>query len=139
MAAKLRTAVAVVVKVVKVDVAAVEKPAEFCAETRARYAVPGAKPLNAKADFTKAISLAPKENNAYYNRGNILFQEENYAAAIADFAKAAEINPNFGKAYYALGLSYIKSNQNDKACLAFKQAQKLVYPGAAEAAKNLCQ
>jgi tetratricopeptide (TPR) repeat protein len=98
-----------------------------------------AKPIEAKADFTKAISLAPKEINAYYNRGNILFQEENYAAAIADFAKAAEINPNFGKAYYALGLSYIKSNQNDKACLAFKQAQKLVYPGAAEAVKNLCQ
>ena len=43
-----------------------------------------------------------------------------------------------GKAYYALGLSYIKSNQNDKACLAFQQAQKLNYPGAAEAVKNLC-
>ena len=68
----------------------------------------------------------------------ILFQEEDYAGAVADFAKAAEINPNFGKAYYALGLSYIKSKQNDKACLAFHQAQKLNYPGAAEAVKNLC-
>jgi TolA-binding protein len=28
--------------------------------------------------------------------------------------------------------------QNDKACLAFQQAQKLGYPGAAEAVKNLC-
>jgi Flp pilus assembly protein TadD len=67
-----------------------------------------------------------------------LFQEENYAAAIADFAKAAEIDPTFGKAYYALGLSYIKSKQNDKACLSFQQAQKLNYPGASDAVKNLC-
>ncbi|MFM6914246.1 MAG: tetratricopeptide repeat protein, partial [Aquirufa sp.] len=86
----------------------------------------------------KAISLSPKDINAYYNRGNILFQEEDFAGAIADFAKAAQIDPNFGKAYYALGLSYIKMKQNDKACLAFQQAQKLGYPGAAEAVKNLC-
>jgi len=97
-----------------------------------------AQPIKAKIDFTQAIQLAPKDINAFYNRGNILFQEEDFAGAIADFAKAAEINPNFGKAYYALGLSYIKSKQNDKACLAFQQAQKLNYPGAAEAVKNLC-
>ena len=82
--------------------------------------------------------MTPKEINAYYNRGNILFQEENYAAAIIDFAKAAEIDPTFGKAYYALGLSYIKSDEKEKACLAFQQAQKLNYPGAADAVKNLC-
>ena len=54
------------------------------------------------------------------------------------YAKAAEIDPTFGKAYYALGLSYIKSKQNDKACLSFQQAQKLNYPGASDAVKNLC-
>ncbi len=95
-------------------------------------------PDAAIADFTLSISKNAKEINALYNRGNIYFQQEKYALAKQDFEASVQIDPNFGKGFYAMGLSYYKVNEKEKACFALQQAQKLKYPGAKEAVTNLC-
>ena len=87
------------------------------------------KPMEAVADFSQAIKLKSNNPDAFYNRGNIYFQQKNYTEANTDFEKSIEINPNFGKAYYALGLSYYYANQKDKTCISIKQAMRLNYPG----------
>lgn len=92
-----------------------------------------------KQDFKTSIKLNPKEINAYYNRGNLYFQEEKLDSAILDFERSISLNSEYGKAYYALGLSYYKKNDFEKSCLAFNQANKLNYPGAKDALKNLCK
>lgn len=92
-----------------------------------------------KKDFTMSIKLNPKEINAYYNRGNLYFQQDKLDSAILDFEQSISINSEYGKAYYALGLSYYKKNDFEKSCLAFNQANKLNYPGAKDALKNLCK
>ena len=92
-----------------------------------------------KQDFTNSIKLNPKEINAYYNRGNLYFQQDKLDSAILDFEQSISINSEYGKAYYALGLSYYKKNKLEKSCLAFNQANKLNYPGAKDALKNLCK
>jgi len=92
-----------------------------------------------KQDFTTSLKLNPKEINAYYNRGNLYFQQDKLDSAILDFEQSISINSEYGKAYYALGLSYYKKNKLEKSCLAFNQANKLKYPGAKDALKNLCK
>ncbi len=92
----------------------------------------------ALVDFTQSISKNAKEINALYNRGNIYFQQEKYALANQDFGASVQIDPTFGKGFYAMGLSYYKVNEKEKACYALQQAQKLKYPGAKEAVTNLC-
>jgi tetratricopeptide (TPR) repeat protein len=92
-----------------------------------------------KQDFTMSLKLNPKEINAYYNRGNLYFQQDKLDSAILDFEQSISINSEYGKAYYALGLSYYKKNKLEKSCLAFNQANKLKYPGAKDALKNLCK
>ena len=62
-----------------------------------------------------------------------------FVSAILDFEQTISLNSEYGKSYYALGLSYYKKNNFEKSCLAFNQANKLNYPGAKDALKNLCK
>ena len=95
-------------------------------------------PRAALQDFSVCLDKNPKEINALYNRGNIYFQQEKFEQANRDFEASVKIDPNFGKAFYAMGLSYFKVGQQEKACFALQQAKKLKYPGAKEAVANLC-
>jgi Flp pilus assembly protein TadD len=54
----------------------------------------------AKADFTKAIELSPKDAEAYYNRGFCMGELKEYSGAIADYSKATELNPEDARAFY---------------------------------------
>jgi len=48
------------------------------------------------------------ENNAqaYYNRGLVYYEEDQYDEAISNYTKAIEINPRYAAAYYYRGLAY---------------------------------
>lgn len=64
-----------------------------------------------KADLDKVISLAPDFEYAYYNRANMLCQQNDYHAAMVDYDKSIEINPQFAEAYYNRGLTHIFMGQ----------------------------
>jgi len=82
-------------------------------------------------DFNKAIELNPKDEVAYYNRGNTYRTLGNYQQAINDYNKAIELNPkdadaycNRGVAYYALGnIDMAIQNLKMSAQLGLKRAQ----------------
>jgi len=58
----------------------------------------GRKALNDIADdLDRAISLSPRSAVAYYNKGNILYELEEYYLATAAYNKAIELKPYFGE------------------------------------------
>jgi tetratricopeptide (TPR) repeat protein len=51
------------------------------------------------ADYDKAISLNPRDSQAYNNRGRIFEKMGELDKAIADFDKAVALNPSNAEAY----------------------------------------
>jgi tetratricopeptide (TPR) repeat protein len=45
-------------------------------------------------DLGKAIDLEPKEASRYADRGRLLLQDRNPAAALSDFEKAIQLSPD---------------------------------------------
>ncbi len=45
---------------------------------------------------------------AYYNKGVLLTQMQDFTSALAAFTKAIELKPDFGEAYYNRGYVYFK-------------------------------
>jgi tetratricopeptide (TPR) repeat protein len=56
-------------------------------------------PDKALADFDKAISMTPDNENYFLNRGNVYLDLGQYDLAIADYDRAIRIHPKFGIAY----------------------------------------
>lgn len=59
---------------------------------------------HAQAEFTKSIERGPNVATAYVNRGFVLHDQRQGAAAVADFDAALKIDPKNGEAH--LGLAY---------------------------------
>ncbi len=57
-------------------------------------------------DFTKAIELDPKNDEAYYYRGKVKNKLQDFSGAINDYNKALEINPQNNKAKTSLDILY---------------------------------
>jgi tetratricopeptide (TPR) repeat protein len=47
----------------------------------------------AMLDFTEAIRLDPRSDDAYYRRGVVLFEQGEYDRAIADFGRVIQALP----------------------------------------------
>ena len=58
-------------------------------------------------DFDKVIALSPRNPFAYYNKGNLLVEIQDYTSAVAAYTKAIEIKPDFGEAFFNRGFSYL--------------------------------
>ncbi|MBW4478809.1 MAG: tetratricopeptide repeat protein [Tolypothrix brevis GSE-NOS-MK-07-07A] len=54
-------------------------------------------------DYEKAIKINPDDAEAYYNRGNARFDLGDRTGAIEDYTQAIKINYNYGDAYYNRG------------------------------------
>lgn len=70
---------------------------------------------NALADFTAAIALNPRYENAYVNRGDIFHFKRQYEKAIADYDVALQIEHDDDVALYDRGNSYAALGQHQKA------------------------
>lgn len=61
------------------------------------------------ADIDKAIELSPRTAILYFNKGNILFEREDYDAAAEAYTKAIELKHDMGEAFYNRGYLYLKA------------------------------
>lgn len=58
------------------------------------------------SDLDKAIALSPRMAPAWYNRGTILMQMQDYEGAIASLTRAIELEPTMGSAWFNRGYAY---------------------------------
>lgn len=60
------------------------------------------------SDFDRAIELSPGLAFAYYDKGNLLVEMQDYTSALASYSRAIEMKADFGEAYYNRGYVYLK-------------------------------
>lgn len=60
------------------------------------------------ADTDKGLELSPMTAVAWYNKGNLLLENQDYTSAIAAYTRAIELKPDMGEAYYNRGYIYLK-------------------------------
>ncbi len=88
------------------------------------------------ANFTKAIEVNPRDEDAYIFRGDAWFNKGDYECAIADYSKAIEINPRFALAYCWRGEAWGHKGDYDRAIADFNKALE-IDPRYANAYNNL--
>ena len=77
-------------------------------------------------DYTKALALDPKNQDALINRSSIyLFDLIDYKAAIDDLNILIKLNPNSFRLYDSRGFAYEHLGDNKKALADYKKAFKL--------------
>ncbi len=59
-------------------------------------------------DLDTVIKLSPYMAVAYYNKGVIYADMQDFTSALSAFTKAIELKPDFGEAYYNRGYVYLK-------------------------------
>ena len=87
---------------------------------------------DAKSDVEKyaaQIKANPNDANAYYNRGNIYYDLNNYNQAISDYTKAIELNPNDTGAYNNRGIAYETLGDSSRVDSDFKKSTELGFKG----------
>ena len=67
------------------------------------------------ADLDQVITLAPNMPYAWFNKGMIYYQLQDYTSAIQCFSEAINIDPEFGEAYFNRGLSFLHQGNREKA------------------------
>lgn len=77
------------------------------------------------ADLDEVIRLSPNMAVAYFNKGNILFELEEYALARSAYDKAIALKPDFGEAYYNRGYIALKSGHQAEGVADLSKAGEL--------------
>lgn len=88
--------------------------------------------------YTKAISMNPNDNVAYFGRGQSRMDLEDYKGAVDDFTKSIQIDEMFTSAYLYRADSYMKLGLRNKACSDWKRAVILGYPEANDSIEKNC-
>lgn len=76
-------------------------------------------------EVTLEIEKNPKNATAFYNRGLINSDLQDYEAAIANFGLAITIDPTYQDAYYSRAVAYLYNGYIDKALEDFNKALQL--------------
>jgi tetratricopeptide (TPR) repeat protein len=82
-------------------------------------------PQSALTNFSQAIQLDAKSVPAYYHRGIVRLQLQEYEGAIADFDQAISLNPQFSLAHAGRGEALRQLKRSDEAVTALDNALKL--------------
>lgn len=77
------------------------------------------------ADFDKATELSPNMAFAYYDKGNVLLEEEDLTSAVSAYSKAVDLKPDFGEAYYNRGYAYMKLGNREAGTADLSKAGEL--------------
>lgn len=92
-----------------------------------------------EADLDEVIRLSPNMAVAYFNKGNILFELEEYTLARAAYDKAIALKPDFGEAYYNRGYISLKSGHQTEGVADLSKAGELGIIPAYNLIKRLSQ
>lgn len=63
---------------------------------------------DALTGYTRAVELSPRMAPAWYNKGNIHVELQDYTSAIASYTKAIDLKEDMGEAYFNRGYVYLK-------------------------------
>lgn len=77
------------------------------------------------ADYDRALELSPNMAVGHFNRGNILLEMEDAAAAAAAYTRAIELKPDFGEAYYNRGYIALSSGRQNEGVADLSKAGEL--------------
>ncbi len=76
-------------------------------------------------DIDLTIKLSPRMAQAYYNKGNLFSEIQDYTSAISAYNKAIELKPDFGEAFYNRGYVYLKLGNKDAGIADLSKAGEL--------------
>jgi ribonucleotide reductase alpha subunit len=80
---------------------------------------------NAMIEFNEAVSLDPKNADAWYYRGNTYYNLYEVEKALADYDKALELNPDHVEALTNRGNARVYSGDIEGGCRDWKKARAL--------------
>lgn len=63
------------------------------------------------ADYDTVLRLSPSTPVIWYNKGNILFEKEDYDGAAEAYSQAIRLKPDFGEAFYNRGYIMLKEGR----------------------------
>lgn len=96
------------------------------------------KKLNdALEDYNKAVELAPSTAPAWFNKGNILIELEDFTSALASFTRAIELKEDMGEAYFNRGYVYLKLGNRTAGIADLSKAGELGIVGAYNLIKRI--
>lgn len=95
--------------------------------------------MQARADYDKAIELAPAFKEAYINRAVNKYESGEYDAAMEDFSKVLELDPDNAMVYYNRGNTKYNSGDREGACADWKKSLELGGEYAAERLAEYCK
>jgi tetratricopeptide (TPR) repeat protein len=89
-------------------------------------------------DLDRAIQLDPKDDRAYWKRGSVHVEKEEYDAAVKDIQKAIDLNRRYAAAYYIdLGTCQLYNRKPREAIAASLKALELTPQNAVLIKTNL--
>jgi Flp pilus assembly protein TadD len=88
------------------------------------------------AEFTTALALDPRSENAHNNLGNVLADLGQRPAAIEHYRQSAQLNPDNAEVPYNLGRLYAEENNIPASIAAYRESLRL-NPNDPDALNNL--
>lgn len=79
----------------------------------------------AKAEFQRALAIAPNEAVAHFNVGWVCDQQGLLDDALAHFEQAVKLSPKLDRAWYGIGIIAIKRGDHARAKKAFQEVVRI--------------
>jgi len=79
----------------------------------------------ASKDLDKVIQINKEYFLAFYEKGNLKYDQKEFKPAIENYNKAVSIRPNFEKAFYKIGYCYLNLKDTIEACKNWKKIEDL--------------
>lgn len=77
------------------------------------------------SDIDRVIELSPRMAIAYYNKGNLMIENNDLPTALAMYDKAIELSPDLGEAYYNRAYIYFRMGNKDAGIANLSRAGEL--------------
>lgn len=77
------------------------------------------------ADYDNALRLNPRLIYAWYNKGAIYYELQDFTSALNCYSQSIEINPDFGQAYFNRGLVYLQMGNKNQGITDLSKAGEL--------------
>lgn len=81
--------------------------------------------ISALNDLDQVVKLSPNTAIAYYNKGVLYTEMQDFTSALSAFNKAIELKPDFGEAFYNRGYVYFKLGNRAKGTADLSKAGEL--------------